>query len=38
MVNTDKVFSEMFNHNDLILICDVHGKIMFMKIIMTRST
>lgn len=29
MVNTDKVFSEMFNHNDLILICDVHGKIMF---------
>ena len=29
MVNADKVFSEMFNHNDLILICDVHGKIMF---------
>lgn len=29
MINTDKVFNEMFNHNDLILICDVHGKIMF---------
>ncbi|MEY8368296.1 sigma 54-interacting transcriptional regulator [Anaerovoracaceae bacterium 42-11] len=29
MINTDKGFNEMFNHNDLILICDVHGKIMF---------